>query len=62
MQMVCERQTDRPTDRPTDNATYRPPGGGKKSRKRGYGPPTFVCLACDIHFMQKEDIFCIFPL
>ena len=35
---------------------------GKKSRKRGYGPPAFVCLACNINFMQKEDIFQILLL
>ena len=34
----------------------------KKSRKRGYGPPAFVCLACNINFMQKEDIFQILLL
>ena len=34
----------------------------KRSRKRGYGPPAFVCLACNIYFMQKEDIFRILPL
>ena len=27
------------------------------TKERGYGPPVFVCLACNIHFMQKEDIF-----
>ena len=34
----------------------------EKSRKRGYGPPAFVCLECNIQFMQKEDIFLILPL
>ena len=34
----------------------------KKSRKRGYGPPAFVCLSCNINFMQKEDIFWILLL
>ena len=56
------RQTDRhQTDRQTDISTswVRPyyVRADQKSRKRGYGPPAFVCLACNINFMQKEDIF-----
>ena len=33
---VTDRQTDRPTDRQTNNATYRPPGGGKKYKGENY--------------------------